>query len=172
MFKSLTVPCFRHGQRLMKHTLRYHSDIPEKRCMPTKTIYTLNRETFGGVTVKPMDGNEEIKMTDKALQRLKLIVGSENKTEMLRIAIDLDAQKGLQNKITLTKTMDEDDIIFEKEGIRVVIDGMTLKFIEGSTIDFVEELIGSSFQVISPQAKGGRRSNVPYDIDIDLLTQN
>ncbi|KAG0164637.1 hypothetical protein DFQ28_009999 [Apophysomyces sp. BC1034] len=154
-----------------KYTIRHLADVHARRWLvSTTTPFTAER--FQGATVKSMYENGELNMTDKAVQRLKHIVGQENDDEMLRITVDLDEQKGLQNKVTLTKMADEDDTIFEKDGVRVVVDGMTLNFIEGSTVDFVEELIGSSFQVISPQPKAGRGSNVPYDIDIDLLTQN
>ncbi|ORX63198.1 hypothetical protein DM01DRAFT_1331266 [Hesseltinella vesiculosa] len=73
----------------------------------------------------------------------------------------------------LTKTVDEDDIIFEKQGTRVVVDGVSLQFLRGSNVDFVEELIGSTFQVVdNPNAKNSCGCNISYDVDLDMLTQN
>ena len=59
------------------------------------------------------------------------------------------------------------------DGVRVVVDSISLQFVRGSTVDFVEELIGSTFQVIdNPNAKNSCGCNISYDIDLDMLTQN
>ena len=63
--------------------------------------------------------------------------------------------------------------VFEMDGVRVVVDSISLQFVRGSTVDFVEELIGSTFQVIdNPNAKNSCGCNISYDIDLDMLTQN
>lgn len=63
--------------------------------------------------------------------------------------------------------------VFEKDGVRVVVDGISLQYLRGSNVDFVEELIGSTFQVVdNPNAKHSCGCNISFDIDLDMITQN
>lgn len=63
--------------------------------------------------------------------------------------------------------------VFVKDGVKVVVDSISMQFIRGSTVDFVQELIGSTFQVVdNPNAKNSCGCNISYDIDLDMLTQN
>ncbi|KAI8377532.1 uncharacterized protein BYT42DRAFT_496895, partial [Radiomyces spectabilis] len=106
--------------------------------------------------------------------QLKHIAERDNEPDqMLRIMVDSGGCHGYQNKLELTNTADEDDTIFVKDGVRVVVDGISLQFIRGSKVDFVEELIGSTFQVVeNPNAKHSCGCNISYDIDLDMITQN
>ncbi|KAI7907363.1 uncharacterized protein BX663DRAFT_495656 [Cokeromyces recurvatus] len=125
------------------------------------------------VVIKPASAEDGIGITEKAVKQLKIIQQKENDTEqMLRILVDSGGCHGYQNKMELTKTVDEEDIIFEKEGVRVVIDNVSLQFLRGSVLDYVQELIGSTFQVIdNPNAKHSCGCNISYDIDFDKIQQ-
>ncbi|OAD68986.1 hypothetical protein PHYBLDRAFT_172820 [Phycomyces blakesleeanus NRRL 1555(-)] len=91
---------------------------------------------------------------------------------MLRIIVDSGGCHGYQNKLELTTEVNPDDTVFEKEGVRVVVDEISLPFVRGSKVDFVEELIGSTFQVVeNPNAKNSCGCNISYDIDIDKISQ-
>jgi iron-sulfur cluster assembly accessory protein len=93
--------------------------------------------------------------------------------QMLRILVDSGGCHGYQNKLDLTSKAEEEDVVFERDGARIVIDNVSLQFLRGSTVDFVEELIGSTFQVVSnPNAKHTCGCNISYDIDLDMITQN
>ncbi|KAI9320795.1 hypothetical protein BX666DRAFT_1911384 [Dichotomocladium elegans] len=125
------------------------------------------------VTIKQASRENGLTISDKALKQLKHIRERDNDPDMmLRILVDSGGCHGYQNKLEITHTLDEDDIIFEKEGVRVVVDSISLQFIRGSTVDFVEELIGSTFQVIdNPNAKNSCGCNISYDIDLDAVIQ-
>ncbi|CAO3637309.1 unnamed protein product [Cunninghamella echinulata] len=131
-------------------------------------------ERWNGAIVKQADNESGINITDRALKQLKHIAERDNDhDQLLRIMVDSGGCHGYQNKMELTKTVDEDDFIFEKDGVRVVVDGVSLQFLKGSNVDFIEELIGSTFQVVNnPNAKNSCGCNISYDIDLDMLTQN
>jgi iron-sulfur cluster assembly accessory protein len=60
--------------------------------------------------------------------------------------------------------------VFEKEGVKVVVDSISLQFLRGSMVDYVQELIGSTFQVVdNPNAKHSCGCNISYDIDLDKI---
>ncbi|CAO3658149.1 unnamed protein product [Umbelopsis ramanniana] len=124
--------------------------------------------------VRPAEQKNGIVISDRAIQQLNFMSDRDKDPEqMLRIMVDSGGCHGYQNKLDLTSKAEEDDIVFEKDGARVVIDEVSLQFLRGSTVDFVEELIGSTFQVVSnPNAKHTCGCNISYDIDLDMITQN
>ena len=67
----------------------------------------------------------------------------------LRLRVDGGGCSGFQYKFELDTEDQEDDIVFEKSGAKLVIDETSLDLVRGSTIDFVEEMISSSFQVVN-----------------------
>ncbi|KAI9268966.1 hypothetical protein BDA99DRAFT_503121 [Phascolomyces articulosus] len=113
-------------------------------------------------------------ISDKAIKQLQHIAERDNDNHMmLRILVDSGGCHGYQNKLEITDTVEDDDTVFEMDGVKVVVDSISLQFVRGSTVDFVEELIGSTFQVIdNPNAKNSCGCNISYDIDLDMLTQN
>lgn len=67
----------------------------------------------------------------------------------LRLRVDGGGCSGFQYKFELDTEKHEDDAVFEKAGAKLIIDETSLDLVRGSTIDFVEEMISSSFQVVS-----------------------
>ncbi|KAL1927282.1 hypothetical protein VTP01DRAFT_3911 [Rhizomucor pusillus] len=134
----------------------------------------MHSERHDEPTVKPASIANGLAISDKAVKQLKFIAERDNDNKsMLRILVDSGGCHGYQNKLELTTEVEEDDTIFEKDGVRVVVDPVSLQFIRGSTVDFVEELIGSTFQVVdNPNAKNSCGCNISYDIDLDMITQN
>ncbi|SAL97074.1 hypothetical protein [Absidia glauca] len=129
---------------------------------------------WNGATVKQASNESGINITEKALKQLKYIAERDNDPhQLLRVMVDSGGCHGFQNKMELTTTTDEDDFVFEKDGVRVVVDGVSLQYLRGSNVDFVEELIGSTFQVVdNPNAKHSCGCNISFDIDLDMITQN
>ncbi len=71
---------------------------------------------------------------------------------MLRVAVSGGGCSGFQYGFSFDDTVREDDLTFERDGVRVVIDDVSLDLLAGAEIDYVEELIGASFQVRNPNA--------------------
>ncbi|CAG8683100.1 24454_t:CDS:2 [Cetraspora pellucida] len=101
----------------------------------------------------------KIEITDRAAKQLNFIAHREKKpNNALRIAIDSGGCHGFQYFYDLmdSNTTKENDVVFEKNGAKVIVDTISLEMIKGSKIDYTEELIGSQFQVVdNPQAASG-----------------
>jgi iron-sulfur cluster assembly accessory protein len=91
------------------------------------------------------------KITDRAFSRLNEI-GAGKQSKALRIAVEGGGCSGFQYEIKLDD-ISETDWISEKDGESVVIDSISLPFLENSIIDFSEELIGAKFTIDNPNAK-------------------
>lgn len=90
------------------------------------------------------------KVTDRAFARLAEI-GAGAEGQALRIAVEGGGCSGFQYDIRLD-TPAEDDLVLEGQGQKVVVDNVSLPFLEGATIDFTEELIGARFTIENPNA--------------------
>ena len=92
-------------------------------------------------------------MTDSAASRIKLILEKSGKgATMLRIAVDGGGCSGFSYRFDFADNAADDDIIVEKDGAKVVVDEISLPFLAGSQLDYVNELIGSSFKINNPNA--------------------
>jgi iron-sulfur cluster assembly accessory protein len=91
------------------------------------------------------------KITDRAFSRLNEI-GAGKQSKALRIAVEGGGCSGFQYEIKLDD-INETDWVSEKDGESVVIDSISLPFLENSIIDFSEELIGAKFTIDNPNAK-------------------
>ncbi len=92
-------------------------------------------------------------LTDRAARRIAELVAEEAQPGlMLRVAVAGGGCSGFQYGFTLDDAVNPDDKVIEKSGAKLVIDEMSLGMLAGSEIDFVEELVGSSFAIRNPNA--------------------
>ena len=96
-----------------------------------------------------MDKNIEI--TTNAQEHIAKVLKKDN-IKYFRITVLGGGCAGFQYKFDFENTKNTDDIIFSKEKIEILIDKTSLNLINGSVIDYVNELIGSSFKITNPQA--------------------
>ncbi len=90
------------------------------------------------------------KVTDRAFDRLAEI-GASDQGQALRVAVEGGGCSGFQYEIALDAPKD-DDLVLEGKGQKVVVDSISLPFLENATIDFTEELIGARFVIENPNA--------------------
>jgi len=90
------------------------------------------------------------KVTDRAFARLSEI-GAAADGQALRVAVEGGGCSGFQYDNRLD-TPEEDDLVIERDGERVLVDQVSLPFLAGATIDFTEELIGARFTIDNPNA--------------------
>jgi iron-sulfur cluster insertion protein len=96
--------------------------------------------------------SESVTVTERAAKRIAEIVAGEAAAQALRISVEGGGCSGFQYKFDLVPEADGDDLVLERSGAKVVIDQVSLGFLAGSEIDFVDDLIGSSFRVNNPKA--------------------
>ena len=71
---------------------------------------------------------------------------------MLRLAVSGGGCSGFQYGFSFDDARNEDDRVFERDGVKLVVDETSLDLLVGAEVDFVEDLVGSSFQVRNPNA--------------------
>ncbi|MBY6081444.1 MULTISPECIES: HesB/IscA family protein [Ruegeria] len=90
------------------------------------------------------------RVTERAFERLAEIGAADN-GKALRIAVEGGGCSGFQYEIALDEPKD-DDLVLEGKGQKVVVDEISLPFLENATIDFTQELIGARFVIDNPNA--------------------
>jgi iron-sulfur cluster assembly accessory protein len=93
-----------------------------------------------------------VTISDRAARRISKILSGEPGGTVLRISVSGGGCSGFQYDFDLDRTRALDDIVVERDGAVVVIDPISLPYMGGSEIDFVDDLIGQSFQVHNPNA--------------------
>ncbi|MCP5368462.1 MAG: iron-sulfur cluster insertion protein ErpA [Hyphomicrobiales bacterium] len=98
-------------------------------------------------------GDRTVTITDSAAQRIGVLAEMEgNPQTMLRIAVSGGGCSGFQYGFSLDDQRNDDDIVFADKGVTVVVDDMSLDLVQGSELDYVEDLIGSYFALKNPNA--------------------
>ncbi len=95
--------------------------------------------------------DNKIEVTENAQNHISKILVSEN-SQFFRITVLGGGCAGFQYKFDFSKKANDNDMIFEYNKVRVLIDKNSIELIKGSKIDYVNELIGSSFKITNPQA--------------------
>eukprot|EP00871_Galdieria_phlegrea_P002564 jgi/Galph1/3308/GphlegSOOS_G1964.1 len=100
-----------------------------------------------------------LKIEESCVKRLRQVSEQRggNKSIALRVAIDSGGCSGFQYAFALTEDAPaEDDIVIDKNGVKVYVDAVSLPFLKGSTLAFTEELMSSSFRILNnPSSEGG-----------------
>ncbi len=103
------------------------------------------------------------KVTDRAFARLAEIAEEAGQAQSLRVAVSGGGCSGFQYEITLDEPA-EDDLVMEKSGQKVLIDPVSLPFLENATIDFTEELIGARFTIDNPNASSSCGCGISFSM--------
>jgi iron-sulfur cluster assembly accessory protein len=93
-----------------------------------------------------------VTLSDRAARRIAQILQSEAKPAILRLAVTGGGCSGFQYNFALDDARTDDDLVLEKDGATVLIDPVSLDFLQGAEIDFTDDLIGQAFKVNNPNA--------------------
>ncbi len=96
-----------------------------------------------------------INLTLSAARRVAFIAEKQGKPAMLRLAVEGGGCSGFQYRFGLAEDVAEDDTVTETDGVKLVVDSVSLDLVAGCVVDFVESLGGSMFKVENPQATAG-----------------
>lgn len=101
-----------------------------------------------------MDSQEpaSFSVTARAARRVAEILAGEGSQTMLRVAVIGGGCSGFQYSFALDDARADDDIVIERDGATVLVDPMSLDFLKGAELDFVDDLIGAAFRINNPNA--------------------
>ncbi len=98
---------------------------------------------------------DTLTLTPAAAQRIALIARKQAKPAILRLSVEGGGCSGFQYKFDLADAPQDDDLVSETGGVRLVVDPVSLDLVTGSVVDFVESLGGAAFRVENPNAAAG-----------------
>jgi iron-sulfur cluster insertion protein len=92
-------------------------------------------------------------VTENAARRIAVLrTGEQAENAFLRIAVSGGGCSGFQYGLTFDDQRNDDDFVFEQDGVTVVVDDVSLGLLNGAEVDFVEDLMGASFRINNPNA--------------------
>ena len=94
----------------------------------------------------------DVTLSESAVRRIGEILKSEAAGAMLRVSVEGGGCSGFQYKFDVERAKAVDDLVLARDGAVVLIDPVSVNYMAGSQIDFVDDLIGQSFQVKNPLA--------------------
>ena len=98
---------------------------------------------------------QELTLTEAAATRVDAIARKQGRPAILRLSVEGGGCSGFQYKFDLADAAEADDSVSETAGVKLVIDPVSLELVDGSQVDYVEDLGGASFKVTNPNAASG-----------------
>jgi iron-sulfur cluster assembly accessory protein len=106
----------------------------------------------------------DVELTPSAAARVAAIASKQGKPPILRLSVDGGGCAGFQYKFGLADGIESDDVVAEQDGVRLVVDMVSLDLVRGSAVDFVENMGGASFRVTNPNAASGCGCGTSFSI--------
>lgn len=98
---------------------------------------------------------DTLTLTPAAAKRVAAIAQKQQKPAILRLSVDGGGCSGFQYRFDLADAAELDDSVAETDGVKLLVDPVSLGLVNGSTVDFVESLGGAAFKVDNPNATAG-----------------
>ena len=96
-----------------------------------------------------------VELTQSAAARVAAIAAKQAKPAILRLSVEGGGCSGFQYKFGLADAVEGDDSVAETDGVRLVVDSVSLDLVSGAAVDYVENLGGAAFKVTNPNAASG-----------------
>ena len=114
--------------------------------------------------ISPAAGGHGLTLAESAARRLAKLAAAEGRPVMLRVAVDGGGCSGFQYRFDLVETAEPDDLRIETDGQAALVDPVSLPFLKGSEIAFVDELAGAQFVIRNPNAASSCGCGVSFSI--------
>ncbi len=102
---------------------------------------------------KASGGEQKVTITESAARRIAYLLSQEDRPNLrLRVSVSGGGCSGFQYGFDFDEKVNDDDLLFEKDGASVVIDELSVGYMAGAEIDFVEDLVGAAFAIRNPKA--------------------
>lgn len=105
-----------------------------------------------------------VSLTDRAAKRIAEIASGDPATPLLRVTVEGGGCSGFQYKFDLVADRANDDLVIEKSGATLLIDPVSVQYMEGAEIDFVDDLIGAAFKINNPIASSSCGCGTSFSI--------
>ncbi|MCW5723919.1 MAG: iron-sulfur cluster assembly accessory protein [Maricaulaceae bacterium] len=105
-----------------------------------------------------------ITLSENAARRINAIIARETQAKLLRVSVVGGGCSGFSYKFDLEGEPAADDLVIERDGAKVAIDPDSVPFLEGSVIDFTDELIGAAFRISNPNATAACGCGVSFSV--------
>ena len=106
----------------------------------------------------------DVSLSPAAASRIKTVVADQPAGAGMRVAVEGGGCSGFQYEIQVAPAANAEDIVVERDGARLFIDPVSLPFLLGSEVDWVDELIGAAFKVKNPNAKSSCGCGVSFSV--------
>jgi iron-sulfur cluster assembly accessory protein len=106
----------------------------------------------------------DVTLSPSAAKRIQAIGQAEGRAVMLRVAVEGGGCSGFQYQFELVEQPEADDLRVERDGAAALVDQVSLAFLKGSEIDFVDELAGAEFRIRNPNARSSCGCGVSFSI--------
>jgi iron-sulfur cluster assembly accessory protein len=108
---------------------------------------------------------EQFAVSPRAAARIAEIIAAEGQDTALRVAVLAGGCSGFQYRFELDPARQDDDLVIEQAGARVLVDPVSLDLLSGGELDFTDELMGSHFSVRNPNAKSACGCGTSFSVD-------
>ena len=107
---------------------------------------------------------QQFAISENAAAQISKILAQEAEGNFLRVAVQGGGCSGFSYVFSIDASKADDDLVFERDGVTVLVDEMSIQYMEGSEIDWVDDLIGASFQIKNPNATANCGCGTSFDI--------
>ncbi|KAL1121531.1 hypothetical protein V6Z11_D01G239500 [Gossypium hirsutum] len=113
------------------------------------SLYSSSSSALHEVSSESSPSLDAIHMTDNCVKRIEELQASKELSEekMLRLSVETGGCSGFQYVFDLDDKTNQDDRVFERGGVKLIVDNISYDFVKGATVDYIEELIRSAFLV-------------------------
>ncbi|HXY59231.1 MAG TPA: iron-sulfur cluster assembly accessory protein [Methylocystis sp.] len=106
----------------------------------------------------------KVQVTDAAAKRIAAILSGEAPGAAFRIGVDGGGCSGFKYTFAVDGAPAASDLLIEKDGARIVVDGSSLAFLAGASVDFVDDLTGQAFKIDNPNAASSCGCGVSFSV--------
>ena len=117
------------------------------------------------MTEQSLAPSAAVTVTASAAKRISKLIAAEARPDLkLRVAVAGGGCSGFQYTFDFDDQVNDDDLVIDRDGVSVLVDSLSLEYMGGAEIDFVEDLIGAAFRINNPNAQASCGCGTSFSI--------